>query len=160
MRGLWLGIIALTFGTGSAAHAQESAGEGIVEEAEGPHHLSLVIGGTHVDQADETAFTLGVDYEYRISELLGVGFVAEHAFGELDSTTLIAAADIHLFEGLAVQVGPGVEFAEGEEFLMGRLGAVYEFELGNGMTLSPQLHYDFSEGEDAVVFGAAIGRAF
>ena len=43
---------------------------------------------------------------------------------------------------------------------MGRIGTIYEFELGGGFTLAPQVHYDFSDGEDAFVFGAAFGRAF
>lgn len=155
MRGTGLAIAALSLGFAGPALAQEREGE-----AEGPHHLSLVVAATDIRDEDETAFTLGVDYEYRVSELLGVGFVAEHAFGDVDSTTLIAAADIHLWQGFAIQLGPGVEFAEGEEFLMGRIGTIYEFELGGGFTLAPQVHYDFSDGEDAFVFGAAFGRAF
>lgn len=164
MRGTALFIAALFMGSTAPAIAQEAPmQQGYEEEGveeEGPHHLSLVVAATDIRGEDETAFTLGIDYEYRISELLGVGFVVEHAFGEVDSTTLIAAADIHVWPGFAIQVGPGIEFAEGEEFLMGRIGTVYEFELGNGFTLAPQVHYDFSEGEDAFVFGAAFGRAF
>ena len=125
-----------------------------------PHHLSLLSAGTYVDGEDETAITFGIDYEYRVSELIGLGVVAERALGELDATTVLAVADIHLWKGLAIQVGPGVEFAEGEEFLIGRLGALYEFEIGNKFTVSPQAHYDASEGKDAIVFGIAVGRAF
>ena len=99
-----------------AAHAQPEA----VGESEGPHHLSLVIASTANREEDETAFTFGIDHEYRVGELLGLGFVAEHAFGEVDSTTLIAAAAVHLRWGFAVQLGPGVEFADGEAFPMGR----------------------------------------
>ena len=147
---------AFSMAIAAPARAQQEAGG----EAEGPHHLSLVIAATDIREEDETAFTLGIDYEYRVSELLGLGFVAEHAFGEVDSTTLIAAADVHLWQGFAIQLGPGVEFAEGEAFLMGRIGTIYEVELGSGFTIAPQFHYDFSDGEDAVVFGAAFGRAF
>ena len=127
---------------------------------EHPHHLSLLTGATYVDEEGETAITFGVDYEYRVNELIGLGFVAEHAFGKVDATTLLAVADIHLSEGLAIQVGPGVEFAEDEEFFIGRLGALYEFELGEKLTFSPQLHYDFSEGPDAIVFAIAVGQLF
>lgn len=136
------------------AHDQQS------ETPEPRHHLSLVVGATHVDAADETAFTLGGDYEYRVNHTLGLGVVAEQAFGALDATTVLAVADIHLWHGLALQTGPGIEFAEGEEFALGRLGVLYEFELGDHFTAAPQLHYDLSEGEDAMVFGVAIGRAF
>lgn len=125
-----------------------------------PHHLSAVIGGTHVPDADETVFTLGLDYEYRLNKTLGLGFVAEHAFGPLNSTTLLAVADIHIMGGLAIQTGPGVEFVDDESFFVTRIGALYEFELGESFTLSPQLHYDISTGEDAIVFGVAFGKAF
>ena len=131
---------------------------------EKPHHLSLVLGGTHINAADETEFTFGVDYEYRINTLIGVGAVVEHAVGDIDATTLLAVADIHLWRGLALQIGPGVEFVdEGEEtetFAIGRIGALYEIEFGEGFTISPQLHYDISSGEDAIVFGLAFGRTF
>ena len=140
----------------SAAAAQE--GE---EEAEGPHHLSIIAGATIIDEEDgESAFTLGLDYEYRVSELLGLGVVAEHAFGPIESTTLLAVADIHVWEGLAIQTGPGIEFVDDEEAFVVRLGALYEFELGGGFTLSPQVHYDFSDAEDAVVLAVGFGRAF
>ena len=128
-----------------------------------PHHLSVLLAGTHIDSADETAFTLGVDYEYRINKLFGVGAVAEYAFDDIDATTLLAVVDVHLWRGLALQVGPGVEFVdEGEEnetFAIGRIGALYELDF-EGYTISPQFHYDISSGKDAIVFGLAIGVAF
>ena len=124
------------------------------------HHFSALIGGSYIDAADETVFTLGIDYEYRVNRLLGVGFVAEQAFGDIDATTLLAVADIHVWRGLAFQIGPGVEFVDDETYAVGRFGALYEIELAGEITISPQIHYDFSEGEDAVVFGIAIGRAF
>lgn len=125
-----------------------------------PHHLSAVIGGTHIPHEDETAFTLGVDYEYRLNKTLGLGFVAEHAFGPISSTTLLAVADIHIAGGLAIQTGPGVEFVNDESFFVARLGALYELEVGNDFTIAPQLHYDFSGHDDAIVFAIGIGRAF
>ena len=130
------------------------------EEHSGKHHLSLLLAGTNVPTEDENAFTLGIDYEYRVNSLLGVGVVAEQAFGEIDATTLLAVADIHIWRGFAIQTGPGVEFLDDETFAIGRIGGLYEFELGDGFTVSPQLHYDISSGADAIVFGLAIGRAF
>ena len=128
-----------------------------------PHHISLLVAGT--DDDEETAFTLGVDYEYRVSEFLGVGAVLEHAFEDIDATTLLAVADLHFWRGLIVQTGPGVERIDGdngdsdETELIYRLGTLYEFEVGP-YTVSPQIHYDFSSGEDAVIFGLAFGFAF
>ncbi|MEP1229509.1 MAG: hypothetical protein ABJG88_02420 [Litorimonas sp.] len=129
-------------------------------DEEKPHHLSIFTGGSYIDEADKTVFTLGVDYEYRLTPLIGLGFVAEQAFGEIDATTLIAVADIHLWKGLAIQVGPGIEFVDNETFAVGRIGALYEVEFEHEFTISPQLHYDISGGENAIVFGLAVGKAF
>ncbi|MEM7701299.1 MAG: hypothetical protein AAF251_05120 [Pseudomonadota bacterium] len=130
------------------------------DESREPNHVSVLIGGTHVNDGDETAFTLGLDYEHRVTELLGLGFVIEHAFLEREATSILAVADIHVWRGFVIQVGPGVEFVGNEEYLLGRFGTLYELELGDHFTISPQIHYDFSEGEDAIVLGLAIGRNF
>ncbi len=133
------------------------------EDFEKPHHLSLFMGGTHVLNEDHTGETFGVDYEYRVSKLLGVGFVAEHAFGEVDSTTLLAVADIHTPLGFILQIGPGVEiFDEDEEgnLFIFRVGGLYEFEF-DAFTVSPQFHVDFADNaDDSLVFGLAIGSHF
>lgn len=123
------------------------------------HHLSIITGGSALTGESESAFTLGLDYEYRINRLIGIGIVAEQAFGELDATTLLAVADIHVWRGFAFQVGPGVEFVDNESNFVARFGALYEFEFGEGYTISPQVHYDFST-EDTIVFGLAFGAAF
>ena len=150
-------ITLLCAGIPGGASAQDRAGE-----EEGPHHLSIIAGATIIDaQESESAFTLGLDYEYRVSDRLGLGVVVEHAFGPIESTTLLAVADIHLWKGLAIQTGPGVEFIDDkEEAFVLRLGALYEWELGDGFTVSPQVHYDFSDAEDAVVVAIGFGRAF
>ena len=144
-------LLAVTLTDGVAA--QEA-------QTERRHHLSAVIGGTHIPHEDETAFTLGIDYEYRLNKVLGLGFVAEHAFGPINSTTLLAVADIHVMGGLAIQTGPGVEFVNDESFFVTRLGALYELEVGENFTIAPQLHYDFSSHENAIVFAIAVGKAF
>lgn len=123
------------------------------------HHVSVVGAGSYVYEEDYTAATVGIDYEYRVSPLLGLGFVAERAFGRIDATTLLAVADIHIWRGLAIQTGPGIEIIDGEVYAAGRIGALYEFELEDHWTFSPQVHFDISE-ENAIVFGAAFGRAF
>ncbi len=123
------------------------------------HHISVFAGGTDIAGESETAVTLGIDYEYRINRLLGLGFIAERAFGDIDSTTLFVVTDIHLWRGLVTQLGAGAEISHGETYFAARIGALYEFEVSDGFTFAPQLHYDFSE-EDSLVFGISIGRAF
>ena len=124
---------------------------------EEPHHLSMLVAGTF--EQVEAAPSIGVDYEYRLNPFLGIGAVAERAFGEIETTTLIGAADLHFTDHLIAQIGPGIEFVRGEQEPMFRIGMLYEFEQ-HGYTISPQLHYDWTSGEDAIVFGLAFGVGF
>jgi hypothetical protein len=157
LRGLALSCIGWV-GLSGAAHAEEEPGE-----ERSPHHLSVIVAGTADD--DVEAFALGLDYEYRVNELIGVGGVVEYAFEDLDVWTLLAVADIHVWRGFAIQTGPGVEFVDGdgeekdEEEFVYRVGALYEFEIDR-YTVSPQVHYEVSTGKDAVVFGVAFGVNF
>lgn len=134
---------------------EESGEEGVHKK----NHFSVIIGGTSVPRDDETVFTLGVDFERELTRRIGVGFVVEHAFGELDATSLFAVTDIHLGRGFVLQAGPGVEFLDDEAFAVGRLGLFYEFEVGE-ILLAPSLSYDISEIEDSIVFGLSAGIKF
>jgi hypothetical protein len=132
--------------------------EGLFEH--GRNHLSLFLGGTDIDSEGQ-GFTSGLDYEYRVNELLGLGAVVEYAGGEIDAWSFLAVADIHIYEGLVAQVGPGFETTSEEDVFITRFGMLYEFEYESGFTISPQLHYDFHDGaEDGIVFGIALGFAF
>ena len=123
------------------------------------HHISTFLGGTDLLETTETAFTLGLDYEYRVNRLLGAGAVLEHAFGDLNSTTFLVVADIHIWRGLVTQIGPGFEVTNGETHFAARFGALYEFVFDENLTVSPQIHYDISE-ENSLVFGLAFGFGF
>lgn len=122
-----------------------------------PHHLSLIVGGTV--NAEHTAFTVGLDYEYRVCGFLGIGAVAEYAIEDIDAATFLGVADLHLWRGLAVQTGPGVEVTDEQNLFVYRLGFLYEFELDR-YTLSPQVHTDLTDEEWAIVFGVGIGFPF
>lgn len=123
-----------------------------------PHHISLLVGNTVPDE-ESTAATIGVDYEYRVSDRTGLGGVVEYAGEDLDAITLLVVADIHLTPQFILQTGPGVEFVHSEQEAVIRLGALYEF-LMDGYTVSPQLHYDWTSAEDSVVLALAIGWGF
>jgi hypothetical protein len=129
-------------------------------EAEGPHHLAVVVAGTRVLEGEEpTALTLGGDYEYHPARRhLGLGAVAEYAMGEVATTTVLGVADIHLWHGLTIQTGLGFERARAELHPCARIGVMYELEVAH-FTIAPQLHEDFS-AESAIVAGVAVGHAF
>jgi hypothetical protein len=155
---VWLSLVpGIAQAESSSEHVPELDAD---HHSASPHHVSILLAGTHIDEGEKTALTAGIDYEYRASKLLGLGFVAEQAFGDIDATTLLAVADIHVKEGFVIQVGPGIEFVHGTQYAVARVGALYEFELGDQYTISPQFHYDATEHKDAIVFGFAIGRHF
>jgi hypothetical protein len=146
-------------GFASTSFAQHETASEESHIPHGPHHLSVLLADTRVSNEDRSA-TFGIDYEYRVSPLIGLGTVVERAFGELDATTILAVADIHIYEGFIMQVGPGFEAAEGERIFVARAGILYEFEYEN-FTLSPQLHWDYHRrNENAVVVAIALGFAF
>jgi len=124
-----------------------------------PFHISSLIADTRINGAGNYD-TLGIDIEYRISQLTGLGFVIEHAFGELDATTVLAVADIHIRNDFIMQIGPGYEWVDDETVFVSRVGFIYEYEFG-GFTIAPQLHWDWHDGhEDAIVAGIALGFGF
>lgn len=137
-----------------------NASEQKFTEDEAPHHLSIFIGDTHVIDENEDGYTIGIDYEYRVNEVLGIGTVIEHAAQDIKANTILAVADIHTPIGLIFQIGPGYEFGEDENNPLFRFGGLYEFEY-ESYTISPQVHFDMVKDEDnSLVFGFAIGRAF
>lgn len=147
------------FGLMSTALAQSAEHNELGHTPHGPNHLSLLLADTHVDGEGNNG-TLGVDYEYRVSPLLGLGTVIEHASGDLEATTLLAVADVHLYQGFIMQIGPGFEHRDNENVSVARAGFLYEFEYQN-FTLSPQLHWDYHNGEtNAFVAGIAVGFSF
>ena len=124
-----------------------------------PHHLSALLGITYT-RTWGNAFTVGVDYEYRVNDFLGVGVVAEYAGEDFDAYTLILVADLHITNSAIVQIGPGVEFHGSHKMEVVRVGALYEMEM-SGFTFSPQLHYDYHRNhKSALVAGFAIGFSF
>lgn len=128
------------------------------------HFLTLLALGTHEYADSRTAATVGVDYEYRFHRLVGAGFVAEHALEDIRETTILAVADLHVWRELVLQVGPGLAIVSEDEepsrteFAF-RAGVILEVEIGR-LCLTPQVHYDYTTGEDAVVFGTGIGWRF
>lgn len=92
------------------AFAPDVAAKGSAHHWEtSPHHLSALVGTTYTKECGN-AFTLGIDYEYRLNDFLGVGFVAEYAFEDLDAYTYLLVADLHITNNFIAQIGPGVEF--------------------------------------------------
>jgi len=161
--------------------AQEHGTEGTeAQEAFHKNHLSLFTGGTTESSGGETStpFSLGLDYERRLSRLVGLAGGGELVFGGEEREALAGLYFLlHVTEGLVLAAGPGLEFAkeghnegdvEAEQEESGtsthaglRVGIVYEFEVGHRYSIAPSIYTDFIEGkEPTLVWGLAFGVGF
>ncbi len=125
------------------------------------HHIAGFLGGTHVEH--ETAFTVGADYEYRLSNWVGVGALIDYAGGHLDERIVAGMVIVHPIRPLAVLLAAGqdhrVEHGHGENSFVVRVGAVYYFEAGR-FSIGPSYFLDTTNGETLHVFGITIATGF
>jgi len=122
-----------------------------------PNFLALFIGLTS-EERRESGLALGIEYEYRLNRSFGIGVLAEHTFGDVDTTVYAMPFAYHTGRW-KVYVAPGIEDGDlGNESLW-RVGAEYAFEVGR-WEVSPQLDIDFVDGDTALVLGVTIGKGF
>ena len=157
-------------------HTALYATEGTHENAEHDFHRNeagLFIGATNPydeEAGGETSFTIGFDYERRITSVAGVMGLVDFCLGDGSRSSLIAAAFAwRPVEGLRLGVGPGAEVDEEAEkagdtehalhfVIVAR--ALYEFHVGN-ITLSPTFGVDFlGETKTNFIYGLSIGYGF
>jgi len=119
------------------------------------HTLGVFIGDTTGDRRAEEGVTLGLEYEYRATEMFGVGFIAEHVAGDFDTNVFVLPAAFHR-GSWKLYAGPGLERGEEDKFLL-RVGIEYGFHFGK-YEVSPQLDLDFVGGERLFVFGVVFAR--
>jgi hypothetical protein len=121
------------------------------------HHLALFLGATHTDEEDE--FSIGIDYEYRLKPILGVGGVVEYTGGDLETTVVVAALFIHPYDQWRLVLAPGFENEDGDNEFLFRVGVSYQFPVGR-WTISPEFNVDFVDGEENLVYGLSFGWGF
>ena len=123
-----------------------------------PHHVAVFIGGSDTE-VDGSGFTIGLDYEYRLSKLFGVGAMVEYA--DIDHSAWIIGVPfvLHPWKGLRLQAMPGVEFIDDHSNFLFRAGIGYDIPVGD-WSLTPSFNVDFVSGHENLIFGVAIGRSF
>ena len=129
------------------------------------HHLDMFevfLGNTYEDSkhGDENGFTVGLVYERRLSELLGVGGFYEYAAGDFDKWSIGVPLFIHPHEGWRFAFAPGLEHRHGDDEFLLCTGVAYEFELSERWVMMPEFNIDFVYGEEALVFGLTLGFGF
>ncbi|MDH3744352.1 MAG: hypothetical protein OES47_04535 [Acidobacteriota bacterium] len=166
--------LVLAASVGARAVAQEHGEEHSAEHEEHEfhrHHVSVFLGVTDgevtidsgpgpVTVKDEQAFTVGLDYEYRLTRRWGIGALVDYAGKDFRTSVLGVPVFIHASERLKLVLAPGIEEREheGSEFMV-RAGLEYEFEVG-GISVAPAVNLDFVDDEETLVYGLSVGKGF
>jgi hypothetical protein len=126
------------------------------------HHVGVFVGGASrpEDHGTEHGFAGGMDYEYRFSQWVGVGVLAEAATGDLRDVVVAGLVFVHPWKGLLFAAGPGAEISShGTEFLA-RLGLAYQFPIWERFTIAPNFNVDLVDGEPTYIYGVTFGIGF
>ena len=143
--------------SGRMSPAAQDVGD--AEAAERPNHIGLFLGATH-KQSDD-GFSIGIEYERDVSELIGLGVVVESTPSLNERVIAAPAAFLHPIGALEVALAPGLQVEDGDTDFMFRIGVGWEFDVGQGFSLAPEVNFDFVSGNDnALVYGLALGYAF
>jgi len=149
----------------------EQTGEehGIADEhSSGEHHknhLALFVGATEAEELEgnkeDPQFTLGLDYERRLSRMFGLGGMFDWVIEGKRELLIGPIGFVHPYKGLNVYAAPCYQRARksGHEGFVFRVGGAWEFEMRE-YTISPHVIYDFTEEEDFLVVGVGFGKGF
>ncbi len=173
-------ILCLLFGTGitiCAQHDDHKDDKHHKHDDHGhhhKHHLAIFNGATTNFDHESTGYSLGVDYEYRISDLIGTGLIAEYVFTGEGEAIVGIPLFLHPVGNLKALVAPIAINAEKHEHNDGhghdhhetekewhfgaRIGLAYDFHLGK-LSIGPSVSTDIAN-TTALVYGIAIGIGF
>ncbi|MEE4185560.1 MAG: hypothetical protein V2J12_07330 [Gammaproteobacteria bacterium] len=149
-------LLALTSGTfGSAAVAETHTHEGHAPHE--PNTIALFVGRAS-EQRREAGLALGIEYERRLLPSFGIGALAEHTFGKIDTTVYAVPLAYHNGPWKAY-LAPGFESGNAGNDRLVRVGIEYGFERGE-YEIAPQVDLDFVDGQRVLVIGITFGKGF
>ncbi len=124
------------------------------------HGVELFLGNTQDD--GKNGFSIGLTYEYRLSELFGIGGLIEHAGEDFREWVLAVPFFLHPYKGWRFLVAPGIEIddEDGDNNFLFRAGAAYEFEIAERWSITPEFNVDFVDGDEVLVYGLSFGYEF
>jgi len=150
------------------AQLQEEGSKQESQNHSSKHHIALFNGATTNFSHESTSYTIGLDYEYRISKLLGIGLLGEVILADSEEFLTGVAVCAHPFKGTKLIAAPLVVFSEEhhsegheikkESSFAFRIGAGYDFHVGK-LSLGPTVDFDFGKTE-ALNYGLSIGFGF
>ena len=181
MKNLYILFSLLFLISSSSLIAQEHS-----EHEENTHHefkhfrAAFALGQAYIPEADldngkfAVLPTLGLELQYWINKKWGLALKSDieiaHYSIEDDGVTihrenpLIIALPV-LFSpwgnGFSFILGPGIELEGNENFSIFRVGAGYEFEIGNHWDFAPEAIYDLKNGHvNSLTIAIGIGKRF
>jgi hypothetical protein len=159
-------ISVLLFLAAPLARGSETEGHGADDSDHGYHaHVVGLFAGVTKDAHDEIDATVGVEYEFRLIEMLGLGAVyettpeAHHGDGV---SVYLASVYLHPYAGLRLGLGIGEEKVHGshgstEDLL--RVSLAYDFHVA-GFGVAPTINIDRVDDENIEVYGIAFSKGF
>ena len=143
-----------------SAYAQE-------EDGAGEKSLALFVGGGKEEGSSgekHSAKALGLTFEYRITDVWGIGAVVERLDVHEEANHIVVVPVSYRFgDGFRAFAGPGYEFqADGDkDKWVFRLGLNYGFEINENWGIAPEVIYDMLEGHgNTWLAGIAIEYRF
>lgn len=128
-----------------------------VKKEESKNEISFFVGAS--TNSETTAFSFGIDYQFRINKVVGVGAIVDVATEDYGSIMLGPAVYLHASKFEFV-VSPTIEFSDDDSTGVLRLGVAYEIELSK-FSISPSLNFDTERGgEETLVYGLSFGFVF
>jgi hypothetical protein len=125
------------------------------------HHFVNMFLGVVANRREENGETVGIDYEYRVTQDFGAGAFLDWSLGTLRTGIIGPAFYWHPVDRLSILTGPGLEIpteAHKDTKLLWRAGGFYEFVAGE-ITIAPALFVDFVEGgEWTFIIGLNFGK--
>jgi len=144
-------------------HSGDAAEHG--EEHLHKNHFAVFLGSTqseeHHGDRDDPQFTIGVDYERRLTKVLGVGLLADYVVEGNREFLLGIPFFVHAGKSAKFEVAPSWHKIreDGTDGGVLRLGFHWEFEMGRG-SISPAIFYDITEEDNLWILGLGFGRGW
>ena len=167
-------LVAGTAGAQDLGHAEEA-------EHAHPNEVGLIVAGTYEAADAHNLFTLGVEYQRRITDRISVAGAFEY-LPSADAWIVVFPATFRIAGGLKAFAGPGLEILsrrapeggqetrnssggqQAENLFLVRVGVGYHFPLGGRLSLVPNVSFDFVNDEhgwtEAVVYAVNFAIGF
>jgi hypothetical protein len=142
--------------------------EAAKEHGESDHHknhVALLAGFTeaeeHHGEQGAPDFTIGIDYERRLSKVFGIGVLADWVIEDNREYMVGIPIFLHAGRHAKFELAPAVRHLthSGENQFVFRTGFLWDFHVGK-ISIAPAVFYDFSEGQDFFAFGLGFGKGF